>query len=275
MSDIPEIKLVCSEVWGGNQNVHASVALPGMNGVVHSVSANGARGGDICYLSACMGGMISRVCVADVVGHGESVSQVSDWMHQVVRRRMTEPNPALVFDAINAVAYEKGFEALTTAVCLSYESTDALMRFCYAGHPLVFHFDTSRRSWNPLSIPRQPGSEPANLPFGVAKKPRYDVGEQRVSAGDRFVVVTDGVLETPDAARQLFGDERLRAVLEENADTDQRQFTEAVFDALHRHAGDTSLIHDDVSLVVLDVGPRVRGPKLYHFVKNNFRKRFA
>jgi serine phosphatase RsbU (regulator of sigma subunit) len=267
----PNVELVCSEVWGGNQSIRTAVQLPGMRGIVYSLPADGSKGGDVCYLSACRAGMLSRICVADVVGHGEAVSTMSGWMHRVMRRTMNRHDPVRVFETINGLAYAKGFSALTTAVCLSYYSSRAEMRYCYAGHPQVFHFDVKQDRWFPLAIERK-NSDAANLPFGVKERVRYDVASVRVGPGDRFVVFTDGVTEAPSPQRELFGVERLHDLLESHRGADHQEFGEMVLAALRKHTQTAALTHDDVSLVALEAGPKVRGPKLFHFLKNRIRK---
>ena len=73
--------LACGEVFGGNEPVHTAIELPGLHGVLYSHPCHGVRGGDVHYLSVCGSGLLARVCIADVLGHGEVVAQVSAQMH--------------------------------------------------------------------------------------------------------------------------------------------------------------------------------------------------
>ncbi|MHC5029101.1 MAG: hypothetical protein ACYTGR_20310, partial [Planctomycetota bacterium] len=86
------MSLVCGEIHGGNRTVETSVDLPGMRGVIYSRPCDGGRGGDVHYLSVCGSGLLSRMCVADVAGHGEAVANVSAEMHQQLRRLMSWPD---------------------------------------------------------------------------------------------------------------------------------------------------------------------------------------
>ena len=132
-ADEPSLELVCSEVWGGNRSVERPVRLPGLSGWIYSQPCEGHRGGDVHYLSSCAAGLMSRVCLADVVGHGRQVAQMSGWIHRLLKKYMSNPDPQRILSALNRQAVEAGFEALTTAALASYYSPTGLLRFGYAG----------------------------------------------------------------------------------------------------------------------------------------------
>ena len=68
----------CMEVWGGHQAVDQSLQMPGLKVWVYSRPYGKAiGGGDVYYLSFCASGRITRMLLADVSGHGETVSQVA------------------------------------------------------------------------------------------------------------------------------------------------------------------------------------------------------
>src|SRR5918996_1709513 len=94
----PPHTLACSEVWASNRNVAHSVNLPGLQGWVYSAPLElGHDGGDIHYLSACDQGVLSRVVLADVSGHGRAVAAVAEQLLRLVRRHMNRlEQPALI-----------------------------------------------------------------------------------------------------------------------------------------------------------------------------------
>src|SRR5262249_55062163 len=64
----------CLEVWGGNQAVDNGVVMAGLDAWLFSRPYQGhSAGGDIHYVSSCAAGMLTRLLVADVSGHGEAV----------------------------------------------------------------------------------------------------------------------------------------------------------------------------------------------------------
>ena len=81
--------LACGEVWGANSNVAHSVELPGLRGWVYSAPIElGQNGGDIHYLSVCNSGVLGRVALVDVSGHGRAVSGVADRLLGLIRTQI-------------------------------------------------------------------------------------------------------------------------------------------------------------------------------------------
>jgi sigma-B regulation protein RsbU (phosphoserine phosphatase) len=259
-------ELICSELWGGNGSVYTDVVMPGMKGVVFSRACGGGKGGDVYYSTACASGVIARVCLADVVGHGEQVSQVSSWLHGTLRSNMNRYNPARVFDAMNQRATLFGFEALTTAACVSYELTRGRLRYCYAGHPPVLLNRRGTDAWQPMPLESSGDKEYANVPFGVSDKAHYDTAEVRLNPGDRLFIYSDGVIEAPDAAQRLFGVERLQSILKELGQQPLETVAQRLVQILAAHCGTEEFQHDDVSFVTLEVDQRSAAPALWHMV---------
>ncbi|MBD3815298.1 MAG: SpoIIE family protein phosphatase [Halothiobacillus sp.] len=68
--------------------------------------------------------------------------------------------------------------------------------------------------------------------------------------GDTVVLYTDGITEAADSAHNLFGSERLHAVLVANHTKDAEAIKEAVINAVRAHIGQQPL-YDDLTLIVL------------------------
>ena len=70
--------LHCMEIWGGIEPVEPTVRTPGLDLWVFSQPFEGdEQGGDVHYVTLCGGGLITRIVVADVSGHGSSVAEFS------------------------------------------------------------------------------------------------------------------------------------------------------------------------------------------------------
>jgi sigma-B regulation protein RsbU (phosphoserine phosphatase) len=68
----------CMEIWGENQAVESAVSNPGLDVWIYSRPDQGElHGGDVYYVSLRGGGIDTRMIVADVSGHGESVADFS------------------------------------------------------------------------------------------------------------------------------------------------------------------------------------------------------
>jgi serine phosphatase RsbU (regulator of sigma subunit) len=72
----------------------------------------------------------------------------------------------------------------------------------------------------------------------------------RLSHGDVLVFYTDGVTEAMDVEGQLFGEDRLRAVIAANREANAQGLLQAIVDALNVFAADTSR-SDDCTLFVI------------------------
>jgi len=268
---MPTQELICSEIWGGNGSVYTELVMPGLRGVLFSRACGGKKGGDVYYSSACAAGVISRMCLADVAGHGEQVAQVGAWLHGTMRRNMGRHDPARVFHTMNERASLFGLEALTTAVCLSYDMMKAELRFCYAGHPPAFILPHGESRWLPLEVDNV-GKGVRNVPFGVSDTAAFDTGTRTLQEGDRLFVYSDGVLEAADANHELFGSGRLAEALDTVRDKPIHALARNLEGLLAQHTGAPEFTHDDVTFVVLEAGPRALEPKLWHLLRNQSRK---
>ena len=64
-------RLKCSEIWGGIKDTDTEVCTGSLTASLFSSSADGGKGGDIYYLGLCGQETLTRIAVADVVGHGK------------------------------------------------------------------------------------------------------------------------------------------------------------------------------------------------------------
>jgi sigma-B regulation protein RsbU (phosphoserine phosphatase) len=265
-------EIICSEIWGGIEAIETTIAIPGMYGVLYAKPSGAHAGGDVYYTTACHGGLIGRICLADLTGHGEAVTEVSQWFHDTLRSQMHQYDPSGIMDKVNAIAVERGLEAMATAACFSFYRKGSEMRYCYAGHPPAFVFRQGQRKWEPLTVPK--GADgPANVVLGVTGDTRYDIGVTPMDTGDRLFVYSDGVTETRNGQEEQFGPDRLLALLNEHADAPLDDLPYLVLDALRAHAVGGALDHDDLTVLCFEVDPPMRAPLPYYVVRNQIRKR--
>lgn len=257
------LKLVCSELWGGNRPIHRHVELPGLRGVLYSQPCGGGRGGDVHYLSVCGSGVFSRLCLADVAGHGETVAAISSELHRHMRRAMNSLDQRKVLRDLNTNLEALGLHAMTTAAAVTYYPPSRSLSFSYAGHPPGWVFSRATNAWNQLTLAETRGTTRlTNAPMGIEADADFTRQTIKAELGDRFLLVTDGVLEAPNATGQLFGIENVERVLGENARGSCDDIARALLAALTAHCGKESLTHDDVTFLVTEIVP---GPKGSHF----------
>lgn len=266
--------LACGEVFGGNEPVHTAIELPGLHGVLYSHPCHGARGGDVHYLSVCGSGLLARVCIADVLGHGEVVAQVSAQMHAHLRRSVDVIDERRVFREMDRRLQNIGVRAMTTAALLTYYPPSRRLTVSYAGHPPAWKFSSLERRWTRLSVAAEGrAGVPMNLPLGTGFESGYGRARQRVDLGDRLVVVTDGVLEAPSPSGDDFGTDGVERVLADTTLLSPESLVRAMLDALAGHTGASTPVHDDATIFVGEIVPGPKGPAVWHVLKNRLLTR--
>ena len=79
-------KLECSGIWGGIRNQNIEITAGKVIGSIYSAACcEVGKGGDIYYFGVCKGDMITRLAIADVVGHGEAVTEVSQYVYDSLK----------------------------------------------------------------------------------------------------------------------------------------------------------------------------------------------
>jgi len=75
-----------------------------------------------------------------------------------------------------------------------------------------------------------------------------------LETGDLFVLFTDGITEAMNAAEDLFGEDRLGALVEEHVDLPFEELRERIIREVRAFAGEPGP-HDDMTLILLKVEP--------------------
>ena len=73
---------------GGTRNRDVEVSAGKVIGSIYSASSDGSKGGDIYYFGVCKGDTITRLAIADVTGHGEAVSKISQFVYDSLKAHM-------------------------------------------------------------------------------------------------------------------------------------------------------------------------------------------
>ena len=201
--------LVCSEVWASNQNVAHSVDLPGLQGWIYAAPLElGQDGGDIHYLSACDSGVLSRVVLADVSGHGRAVAAVAEQLLRLVRQHMNRlEQPALLSELNTSLQMVKTIDSATyaTAMVIGFDSSSGDLVFTNAGHPPPLWYRAAERRWELLHEPCSAAAgRPVGLPIGLGLGGGYEDIIVRFGADDLLICYTDGLSEaTNDRGLEL------------------------------------------------------------------------
>jgi sigma-B regulation protein RsbU (phosphoserine phosphatase) len=248
-------RIQCAEIWGGIHDQEQDVCSAGIEASIYSSSCDGGKGGDIYYLSVCESDMLTRIAVADVMGHGQSVSHISQFIFDALKSHMNDTSGDGLLGAVNRLAVKKGLDALTTAVVAAFYTADNNLYFSYAGHHPILVKRSSDNGWID-AYSEQPengdASSSANLPLTIANDTVFIQQSMPLTTGDRLFLYTDGIIEAPDRQRNLFGIDRLRRLLNDQDNAPLQDLRTAVLDTLRNHTGG-KFSHDDVTLLALEI----------------------
>ena len=242
-------RIKCSEVWGGNKAKDTNICTASVTASLFSVGADGGKGGDIYYFSVCGSDLLTRIAIADVVGHGQAVSDTSQWLYDSIASNMNSHEGDAILEDVNKLAKQHGYGAITTAEVITFNKQNSRMYFTNAGHPPALVKRKGGQGWEKVLMQDPVGK---NIPLGILEDPHYDEQSIPLESGDVLFLYTDGVIEAPCKDGNLFGLERLMEVLEKNGNGDLEQIKSAVLDELHQN-GQTSFAHDDVTFMAVKV----------------------
>lgn len=245
-------RIKCAEVWGGSRAIDTDVCTGGLTASLFSrASGDDENGGDVYYFSVCSHDQLSRIVLADVVGHGVAVEHISHWLYETMLERFEMLEGRLVLEDLNRTVCERGLEAMTTAAVITFYAEDSGLSFSYAGHPPLLMCRRDESEWRAMNAAQS--GNPSNLPLGILSDTIYDEEKIRLGAGDRLLLYTDGVTETMNATGELFGDVRLLKVLAESGAGSLSEIKRAVRAATLAHANDATSEHDDFTLIAVEV----------------------
>jgi serine phosphatase RsbU (regulator of sigma subunit) len=189
--------LMCSEVWASHRNIAHSIALPGLQGWIYSAPLElGHDGGDIHYLSACDAGVLSRLVLADVSGHGRAVAAVAERTLQLMRTHMNRlDQPTLLKELSSSLwrARTGGASTYATAVVIGFDSSADRLLVTNAGHLPPFWYRTAERRW--AKIP-PPSDMQVGLPIGLGLDGDYADVDVVFEPGDLLLCYTDGLSDS-------------------------------------------------------------------------------
>jgi serine phosphatase RsbU (regulator of sigma subunit) len=248
--------LQCMEIWQGNHGVESEVCTPGLEVWVYSRPHQGdAHGGDVHYVSLCGGGVITRLLVADVSGHGEAVAGLSQALRGLMRRNINRKSQAKLVAALNreftAFAQDGRF---ATAVAATYLTSGDTLTVCNAGHPRPLWYRAEQGKWCVLAAGNGTG---ADLPLGVDEDSSYNQVRVTLGKGDVVLFYTDALIEARDGADRALGEEGLLELAAGLAPQSAGAVGCALLTAVDRYRGGAAA-DDDVTVLALyhNAGPR-------------------
>ena len=192
------------------------------------------------------------VLVADVSGKGTSAAlYMAELKGLVLSLSRIYDSPAKLLAEANRILTanmdSRSFVTMTYAVV---DTAARRMRYARAGHNPLIHFQARTGRTRVLT--------PAGLGLGLDAGDRFEAileeDEVPLEPGDFFLFFTDGLSEAMNPGAELFGEGRLRRILEESGSLTSEELKERILEEVRRFVGEADP-HDDMTLVVLKVVP--------------------
>lgn len=140
-----------------------------------------------------------HLIVLDVCGHGRSAVEAADTIFHTVRTLLWQGlNPARVFTSLNEFLldlYRDREEYFGTGAIASFDAEHSLITFSSAGHVDAFSFSDDGKT--------HAHHFPTGPLYGVLPDAEYENKLFPYSAGEAFVMVTDGLLEIKSTAAAI------------------------------------------------------------------------
>ena len=179
-------------------------------------------------------------CIGDVSGKGVPAAMVMTVTHTLFRAVSShETSPARIVSVMNTpLTQSNESEMFVTFFIGVLNLSSGLLQYCNAGHnPPLWLADGIKK------LPVEP-----NLPLGVEGEFSFQEQEISLRYDDALFLYTDGLTEAENASAQLFGEERMQAVLYKRRSS--MEHLKAMEEAVHQFVGEAPQ-SDDLTMLFI------------------------
>ena len=182
---------------------------------VYSSPLKSNSGGDLHYLSVCdyaiFSRVLSRILLADVMGHGQGVSTMAEQLHSMMQQHINTWDQSDLMKELNR-SFRDGIIGVqyATLVILGYNSTNGQLAVTNAGHPPPLWYRGADHTWSWLDDTISSSSDKAaGLPVGLIPGTEYCQTVVPLAPSDRLLLYTDGITEAENHSGEQLGPDRL------------------------------------------------------------------
>jgi sigma-B regulation protein RsbU (phosphoserine phosphatase) len=185
------------------------------------------------------------VAVGDVTGHGIAAALLMTTARALLRSHA--PTPGSIAEMMNKINEHMTADTpvgrFMTLFYLVLDTQRRDARWVSAGHDAVIVYDPAREAFDEMA-----GED---IPLGIAESWSFhELGPRPIGRGEVFVIGTDGIWESANAAGELFGKGKLREVIRRNAARSAEEISAAIVRALAEYRAAVPQ-QDDVTMVVI------------------------
>lgn len=188
------------------------------------------------------------VVVGDISGHGVDSALLMTTARAFLRMRASQPGS--LSEIITAMNHHLANDVLESGrfMTLFYLSIDPQLKkidWVRAGHDPALLYDPSTDSFEELKGP--------GIALGVMDDFRYEENyREDIRNGQVIAIGTDGIWEAFNREEEMFGKDRLKAIVKKYADFSAKTILNAVYEELHSFTvGHTA--GDDITLVIVKI----------------------
>ncbi len=186
------------------------------------------------------------ILVADVSGHGIPAALISSMIKVAMQSVAAHADePAQVLAGLNRILWSEAHGQFASAAYMWIDSEKHSALYSAAGHPPLLCWRNSKGEMQRI--------ESNGLLFGVQPEAVYPVCSVPVEPSDRFLLYTDGVTETENAAGEAFGDRQLERIVRDHRLQPASELSSSVLAELQRWRPAAMSQQDDVTLIVVDI----------------------
>src|SRR6185436_6350826 len=188
--------------------------------------------------------------VADVSGKGTSAAlYMAELKGLVLSLSRIYDSPArLLIEANRILSANMDSRSFITMTYAVVDTAAGTMKYARAVHNPIIHFEAASGATRVLA--------PQGLGLAIDRGARFEEileeAEVRLASGDLFLFFTDGLSEAMNERSELFGEGRLRSIIEQSDTLGSEQIKDRILDEIRGFVGGAAQ-HDDMTLVVLKV----------------------
>ena len=226
------------------------VNVPGLSIAALCLPANEV-GGDYYDFIPLDDGRLA-ILIADVSGKGTSAALYMAELKglSLSLSRMYDSPRLLLIEANKILAANLDSRSFITMVYAIIDVKNQKMTYARAGHNPILQLCTNG------DRPRVQVLAPNGMGLALDRGSQFEkiLEEESIplASGDLFLFFTDGVTEAMNTRSELFGDDRLRGIMEDNADLPVEELREKMVDEVFNFAGG-AVQHDDMTMVMVKV----------------------
>lgn len=186
------------------------------------------------------------ILVADVAGHGIPAALISSMIKVAMQAVVVHADdPAQVLGGLNRILSSEAHGQFVSAAYVWIDTAKRHALYSAAGHPPLLCWRSTRGEMQRI--------ESNGLLFGVEPHSAYPVLGISLEPADRFLLYTDGVTETENAAGEAFGDVQLERVIRKSPLQSASELSRQVLAELQKWRPAAVNQQDDITLIVVDV----------------------